>query len=151
MQQPTIFNLLYKPSNLKKAFMHVIDTLGRAKLEYRWIGKNIDLNVLKRKIEEFLKEQNYKTERHESPSSITWRATLRQQNRTRQIIITVTGEPDDVKINFRGGQGLDHLLKAGFFMQFFGASALLRESYESLDFYKRAEEKFWRKMEEAFG
>jgi tRNA(Ile)-lysidine synthase TilS/MesJ len=131
--------------------MHEINTVRRGKLEYNWVGKNIDLNVVKSKIEEFLKEHNYKMEKNESPSSITWRATLRHHNRTRQIIITLTGKPDDVKINFKGGQGLDHLLKTSFLMQFLGASVLLRESYESLDFYKETEEKFWRKMEEAFG
>jgi len=118
-------------------------------LEYRWVGKNIDINLAKSKIEEFLKEQNYKMERSESPLSITWRATLRQKNRTRQIMIIVTGGPDDFKINFRGGHGLDHLLKSSLITQFFGVAALLRDSYEALDFYKQAEEKFWRKMEEA--
>lgn len=129
----------------------MIDTLPRCKLEYRWVGKNVDLDAVKSKIEEFLEEQGYRVERHESPPSFSWRATFRQQHRARQVTITATGEPNDLRIDFRTNQGLDGLLKTSFVMQLLGAGALLREGYESLDFYKRSEEKFWRKMEEAFG
>ena len=120
-------------------------------MEYRWVGKNIDLDAAKGKIEKFLKEQGCRVDRHELPTSFSWKATFRQQHKARQVTITVTGEPNDLRIDFGSHHDLDRVLTANFVMQFLGAGALLREGYDSRDFYKRLEEKFWIEMEKAFG
>lgn len=117
-------------------------------LDYKWIGKNVNLNLLVDTIEGFLQSRKFKIRREDSKGSYQLLATFRSpEGEVRSIEVKVSGTPNDFTVQLRPAEQTHIVWKLSPLVSFFGGGALLSKKLKSTEFYQRFEEDFWRHLE----
>jgi len=113
-------------------------------MKYRWVGKNVDLDVLGLFLERFLVERGFLTNKESQEGGQVIAATMREKGKK---ILTVTvrifGSSNDFEIDFSAGDEGGLLAKVGPLTTLFGFGFLLRSEFEKRDYFRKLEEDFW--------
>jgi hypothetical protein len=118
-------------------------------MQTKWVKKNVDFEVLSRRIADFFKNKGFETIVEESQGKYKIVGALRVGERMRSSYVTISQDADGFVVGFIGGKG-------GGFMQFltplatmFGAGVFVLDSLKSKEFYVALETEFWAFMDEA--
>lgn len=121
-------------------------------MEYRWIGKNVDLNLLANGIQNFLKSNGLKDVSKSSLngngyviSGILYVDDLRER-----VIVKVLGSPDDFSVIFQGfNESTSQNILFSLLASFFGGGVFIVRKMKLRDLLERFERDFWVFVEKA--
>ena len=123
--------------------LHIVLIDGMPKLQTRWLNKNVDLEGLSKRIEEFYKSKGFEVLVEGSKDAFRVVGVLRVGDKLRSSYVGINGNPNDFTVEFSGGQ-------MGRFSQFlsplitmFGGGVLILERLRSQEFYEKLETEFW--------
>lgn len=108
---------------------------------FRWIGKHVDLELLAKRIEEFLVNKEFKTSKETSNSQISFLATKKYENLTLTILVAIKGKPDDLLVDIAPivSESTRFLTQ---FLTIFGLGAFALKRIRLREIYDRFEEDF---------
>ena len=118
--------------------------MGFNHLQTRWVGKNVDLNILGECVRNFFVGKGFSTTEVKTEEGIEILCTYGKGNRGRCVKIAVKGSPDDFSVNFETPIGDERPLK--FFSPFLtltGLGLFWSKKIKVYEFYKGLEEEFW--------
>ena len=118
-------------------------------MEYRWVGRKINIKSATEKIEQFLRERNFNVEKNENSEAIYLTATQHlRDNTAKHVIVKISKTSKDFSVKFEGEQTPRFALEASSLLIFLGGGLILRKELKSAEFYKKMEEEFWKRVEE---
>lgn len=121
-------------------------------MQKRWIEKNIDLALLSKCVEQFLKGKGFKTRMDErSNKECKILATSASQGADHihgSIEVLIIGNPNDFTINLIASESMYRSMKLGLLTTMFGGGNILLRSLESREILDKLEKEFWVYAEE---
>jgi len=124
-------------------------------MQERWIGKNVDLALLNKYIEQFLKKQGFKTrmdERSNKECKILALSPSQGANHARgSIEVVILGNPNDFTIDLIASEGMFSSMKFGLLTTMFGGGNILLRNMRSREILDKLEKEFWVYAEETVG
>lgn len=119
-------------------------------MQRQWIGKNIDLALLSKYIEDFLKDNGFKTRKNELLREFKIFGTLRHSRNLRLEVTTrILGSSNDFVIEFLAGKPLRRSIMLGYITTMMGGGIFLLRDLKSKELLERIEREFWMYIEEA--
>jgi len=117
-------------------------------MEKQWIGKNVNLALFSKNIEDFLKAKGYKTVYRESEKEYRISATLQENIGSTGVLVRIYGNPSDfvVELGLAGEARLSRVL--GSVTALFGGGSLFLRGLRSEEALQKLEEGFWLFAEE---
>jgi len=113
-------------------------------MKYRWVGKNVDLDVLGLSLERFLVERGFLTKREFQEGGQVIAAAMREKGKKiLAVTVRICGSSDDFEIDFSAGDEGGLLAKVGSLATLFGFGFLLRSEFEKRDCFRKLENDFW--------
>jgi hypothetical protein len=119
-------------------------------LKYKWSRNDIDLDLLRKDIEDFLKDRGFKIRKVGSadPSASEVFGVLRTpESDFRSATVIINKASDGFEVELKAGEQSRSILKLGSLITFLGGGSLLLKGYRSAEFYQKLEEEFWRYVE----
>jgi len=119
-------------------------------MKERWIGRDVDLNLLSQRIQRFLEAKNFLT-RLDKPgeNEIEIFAMPSDRGEGKVVAIKVYGGSNDFAVEFVGGQDSRTLRLFGPILTFFGGGFLLLPHLKLREFFEKLEGEFWPFLEES--
>jgi len=108
---------------------------------FRWIGKHVDLELLAKRIEEFLANEKFKTSKEISNSKMLFLAAKKYEDIPLTILVTIKGKPDDLVV------GIEPMVPESMrifsqFLAILGLGALVLRRIKLREIYDRLEQDF---------
>jgi hypothetical protein len=118
-------------------------------LEYRWNNKNLNVEKVVTKAEQFLKDRNFIINREESENSVKFDGVKRREKyEVRSVEIVISWEPQELSVKFEVGDHLKPIMHLGSLISVWGGGSLVLKELKAAEQYRRLEDEFWREMEE---
>jgi hypothetical protein len=118
-------------------------------MQTRWVNKNVDLEALIKRVEEFFRFKGFDTVVEGSQHKYTVVGFLRIDNKPRSFRVTAETSKDGLTVEFCAEKGGKFLPLLGPLVSMFGGGVFVMDRYKSLEFYERLETEFWAFMEMA--
>lgn len=118
----------------------------------RWTGRKVDLSLLCDGIVRFFEGKGLKVVR--DPLENGFQVTVmpkRVLNLREEVVVTVTGDPDDFEVKFVAGDKSRSLKNLGYMTSSFGGGFFLLEGLKSLEAIEKLEREFWIFVEDYVG
>jgi len=118
----------------------------------RWSGRSVDLSLLCDGIVRFFEGKGLKVVKDSLENG--FQVTVmpkRVLNLREEIIVTVTGNPNDFEVKFVAGDKSRSLRNLGYVTSSFGGGFFLLEGLKSLEAIERLEREFWIFVEDLLG
>lgn len=109
----------------------------------RWIGKNIDLALLTRRIEDFFKRNDFETKRDESKESYKILAMPRHAHIYENAEVKISGDPNDFVIEFSAGKKARSSMMLGLLTSIIGGGSIFLKNIKTLETLEKLEKEFW--------
>lgn len=119
-------------------------------MKYQWTRKEINLALIAKNVESFLKESGFvikRTKTRDSNSYNVFGVSRTPEGAVRTITVTLHKTQDSLIIEFKSGDFMRPVLKFSFLISLLGGGALLLNAYKNAEFYQKIEEKFWEYIE----
>lgn len=120
-------------------------------MEYRWVGKTVDLQELSKRVEEFYKSKGFETKLEYSDGFYKVNSVLRIENKLRISSARIHGSPNDFVVEFLSGKGERFSNMLVHWAAMFGGGVFMLDGLRSQEFYERLERDFWIFVEKAVG
>lgn len=117
-------------------------------MQERWIGKDVDLEILCNKIREFLGNKGVEAHKFESGEKVELVGVAREVE-AEKVKISIMGCPKDFVVNFESPVFDDFSKFSTQFLTFFGLGFLVYKKVKKFDYYQSLEEDFWAFLAEA--
>ena len=119
-------------------------------MEAKWVGKNVDLKLLRDHIENFFKDKGFRItkERSASEHEISARPQ-RGVSILGRVIVKVLGDSNDFLIEFSASSHSRSAVKLGLITTMFGGGSLILRGLKSQEALEKIEKDFWIYIEEA--
>jgi hypothetical protein len=117
-------------------------------LQTRWINKDVDLERLSKRIEEFYQSKGFEVLVEHPKDAFKVVGMLRIGEKSRFSYVSISGNPNDFKVEFSGGQ----MGRTRFFVPLitmFGGGFLILDRLRAQEFYDKLETEFWVFVERA--
>jgi len=108
-------------------------------MELRWLGKNVDLEVLSRRIQAFLEGKGFKTKLGKSAERWSVLGVIRQDDLRYSVTVNVDGSPSDFSVEVFGGEQSRVDLLLGAFGSLIGGGALSLRRLKKQEFFEKLE------------
>ena len=119
-------------------------------MQERWVGKNVDLPLLSKHIEDFFRDKGFRTTKDWSASEYTISAKPQQgAGIIGRVIVRILGDPNDFLIEFSTSGHSRFAVKLGFITTLFGGGSLVLRGLKSQEELEKLEKDFWVHVEEA--
>lgn len=118
-------------------------------MQTRWVGKNVNLNSLCERIENFFVGKGFGATRVNTKENIEILCAYKKENKGGCVRITVNGNSEDFLVSFETSIGDERLFK--FFSPFLtmmGLGLFWSSKIKLYDFYENLEEQFWTYLDE---
>jgi len=119
-------------------------------MQRRWVGKNIDLALLGKRIENFFKDKGFKIAKDWPASEYTF--SVRPQHGVGilgGVTVRIIGDSSDFLIDFSTSERSRSAVKLGFITTMFGGGSLILRGLKSQEALEKLEKDFWIYIEEA--
>ena len=116
-------------------------------MKYQWIGRNVDLRVLREKIESYFKSRKFFVRILRSNDVFELLAIKRVDHLRRKITVKLLGDPNNFEIEFLAGEEARSVQKLDTSLKFFGGGIFVLKALETMEYYQKIEGEFWRYME----
>lgn len=124
--------------------------LGVSKMQERWVGKNVDLSLLRERVENFFKDKGFRTTKDWSASEYTISAKPQQGvGIIGRVTVRILGDPNDFLIEFSTSKHSRSAVRLGFMTTIFGGGSLILRGLKSQEELEKLEKDFWAHVEEA--
>jgi hypothetical protein len=118
------------------------------KMKARWVDKNVDLEQLSRRLEQFFKDQGFETTIERCKAGCTISGHLRVGRQFRSFLVSITGSPKDLTVEFLAEKEGRLSLLAGPLITMFGGGVFMLDRLKRREFYEKLESGFWLFTEE---
>lgn len=119
-------------------------------MQKRWVGKDVDLILLRRSIEAFLEVNNLEIRKDDSADGCS---VLGVQQRgvgpSIEVVVRISGDSNDFVVEFVGGERARRSLMWGFLTTMFGGGSFLLRGLKLKEGLEKLENEFWVHTEEA--
>jgi hypothetical protein len=122
--------------------------MKRGNMKARWVDKNVDLEQLSRRLEQFFKDQGFETTAERSTAGCAISGHLRVENRFRSFLVNITGNPEDLTVEFLAEKEGKLSLLVGPLATMFGGGVFVLDRLKRREFYEKLESGFWLFTEE---
>ena len=112
-------------------------------MQTRWVNRNVALNVLSKRIEDFYKRKGFETSVDHLEDTYKIVAALRIDDKLRTSYVSVKGNSNDFTVEFLGGRSGRFSLLLAPLATMFGGGIFILDRLKSQDFYERLETEFW--------
>ena len=118
-----------------------------------WVGKNVDLTLLKKCIEDFFRDRGFKTKIDESAGECKILVMQPQaRDRLEDINVRILGTSKDFAIELsEAGEWTRYAVRLGYMTTMIGGGSLLLRGLKSREALERLEKEFWGYAEDAVG
>lgn len=118
-------------------------------MQRQWVGKNVDLQLLSERVEDFFKDKGFKTEKDESAGKYTilW-APQRVRNMRNAMIARVFGKSNDFVVEIIASERTRGSIRLGMLTSAFGGGYLALRGLKTKEVLERLEREFWSYVEE---
>ena len=109
---------------------------------YRWINKNVNLELLAQEVEDFFKEKGFKT-RYDKKNQEEYAVytIVKQEKRQKAVTARIHGKPNDFYIEFPAD---NHSFSTfGSLTSMFGGGFLILKELKDKDFLRKLEDDLW--------
>jgi hypothetical protein len=121
----------------------------RVRVEYHWQSRNIKIENIIAKAEQFLRDQKFVTRKEEGENRVRLIAVARKEKYDVRLVETVISwSPEELSIRFEMSDHLKPILHLGSLMSFWGGGSLVLKELRTNERFRKLEEDFWREMEE---
>jgi hypothetical protein len=120
-------------------------TIGeRDFMKNRYVGRNVDLSLLRQWIEQFFKKKNFRTviEKETNGYRIIARPTHVHEI-VDNITVSISGTPNDFTLNFVTGTRSEAFIKLGMLTSLFGGGIAYLRGVKSQEVEEKIEKLFW--------
>jgi len=122
------------------------------KLRSQWVGKNVDLASLSRRVEIFFREKGFETRIKESDGEYEILVFSQYIKGVREDVdVKISGNPNDFMIDLLVGERARSSIRAGFLTSMFGGGGLVLRGLKSTEALKKLEEEFWMYVADSVG
>lgn len=112
----------------------------------RWVGRNVDLDLLSKFVKEFLESRALQTVMKKS--SKEYKITAFLGSVQGKVDVIIRGEPNDFTVDFIASSRSKLFLTVGQLFYLFGGGILQLLGSEALELLDRLEKEFWAFMDE---
>lgn len=112
-------------------------------MRYRWIGKNVDVDVLGLSLERFLVEKGFSTNREFENDEQIIMATVSEKDKIRSVTVKICGSRDDFQVDFSAGGEGGSIVRLAPLATIFGFGFLVKSELEKRDYFNKIEADFW--------
>ena len=116
------------------------------RLKTRWIGKNVNLDLVVKVIKVFFEDRDFQTLSKESSEETLIFAKKRDDSGL-SLVVKIQGKPDDFTVEFRGG-GSRSMRFFSSLLGLIGAGGLALKRMKVREVYERIESDFWSFMDQ---
>jgi len=118
-------------------------------MQRQWVGKNVDLKLLSKCVEDFFKDKGFKTRKDESAGKYTilW-TSQRVRNMRDAMTASVFGDPNDVVVEILASERTRGSIKLGMLTTAFGGGYLALRGLKAKEVLEKLEREFWIYIEE---
>ena len=132
--------------------MKILPLTKALKLRSHWVGKNVDLALLSKRVEVFFRDKGFNTRINESTGEYRISVMSQYINGVREDVdVKISGNPDDFVIDLLVGERARSSIRFGFITGMFGGGSLLLRGLKSNEALEKLEEEFWMYVEESVG
>jgi len=119
-------------------------------MQKRWRGKNVNLNELSDRVEDFFKEKGFLTKRVESAEehTILWAPQRVAKNVEQAMRTRVIGDSNDFVIELVASELTNRSIRLGMLTKPFGGGYFLLKSLRLREALEKIENEFWAYTEE---
>ena len=117
-------------------------------MKYQWIGKKVDLQVLVKKVELFLRARKFKTKLDDSSDLKVISGVLREKDQVRNVVVKISGNPDDFVVDFSARGHFPSIIKISSLLSLLGGGVFVLKSQMEVEFYQKLEREFWNYLDE---
>lgn len=118
----------------------------------KWVGKNVDLALLKRYVEDFFRNRGFKTKVDESTGECKILVMQQQaRNRLEEVYIRILGTSKDFAIELSADDRMRSAVWLGYMTSMIGGGRLLLRGLKSREAMERSEKEFWAYVEDIVG
>lgn len=119
-------------------------------MQKQWVGKNVDLGLLSRCVEDFFEKKGFKTVKEESAGEYKISLVSRGSGDglARGIYLRILGDPNDFVLELGIKGRADSLVKWELMATMLGAGRFLVRSLELQEVLEKLEREFWVYVEE---
>jgi hypothetical protein len=112
-------------------------------MQTRWIDKGVDLEKLGESVTQFFKDRGFETVVDHVQSAYKIVGSMRVGDALRMIQVSVTGVPDDFRVDFASEKESRLSLLAGPLATMFGGGVFVLDRLRRREFYEKLEADFW--------
>lgn len=119
-------------------------------MERRWVGRNVDLELLTNSVIDFLKMMDFEIVKGKTPSGYAIFASDSPHFKMNGYVsITIDGKPEDfaVKLELQGDKKKRERFFSPILMTMFGAGFLLSKKFQSEDAWFKLRQEFSKSLE----
>ncbi|MGD0029368.1 MAG: hypothetical protein ABSC91_10570 [Candidatus Bathyarchaeia archaeon] len=118
-------------------------------MEYRWQNRNLKVENVIAKAEQFLRDRKFVTRKEEGENRVRLIGVARKEKYDVRLVETVISwSPEELSIKFEMSDHLKPILHLGSLMSFWGGGSLVLKELKTNESFRKLEEDFWREMEE---
>jgi hypothetical protein len=118
-------------------------------MQCQWINKNVDLNLLSKRVQKFLENKNFRTEINEMKNGFVVIGVLRETDgSTNSVRIEIHGSQNKFLVKFKAGEDKRVLSTLSPIASFIGLGFYVQRKMKQMNFYDKIEEDFWTFMDE---
>ena len=122
------------------------------KLRSQWVGKNVDLASLSRRVEIFFREKGFETRIKESDGEYEISVFSQYIKGAREDVdVKISGNPNDFMIDLLVGERARSSIRAGFLTSMFGGGSLVLRGLKLTEALEKLEEEFWMYVADSVG
>lgn len=119
-------------------------------MQGRWVGKNLDLALLGKRIENFFEAKGFKITKERTASEYEVSAKIQQGvSMLGPVIVRILGDSNDFSIEFLTSERSHSVVKFGFVTSMFGGGSFIRRGLKSQEAEEKLEKDFWIYIEDA--
>jgi hypothetical protein len=118
-------------------------------LQTRWVNRNVDLEALIKRVEEFFKSKGFDTVVEGSQHKYKVAGSMRVDDKPRSFYAIAETNKEGLTVEFWPSNEGRVLPLLGPLISMFGGGVFMLDRYRSAEFYKRLEAEFWAFMENA--
>jgi len=116
-------------------------------MKYQWLNKNVDLKILHNGIKRFFESLNFRVHIRQSNELFELRAIKRVNSAIRRITVKLHGNPNKFTVEFLAGEQARSIQRMDMSLELLGGGVFVLKARETLEYYQKIEDGFWRYME----